>query len=117
MSTHRTNIISVISRGLVAAALCLSLLSAVSIISSMALAHGGLEHVMGVVQKISQTSVTVSTTDGKSREVVFDAKTTYAKNGHAVLETDIKVGDRVVIHAAKSGDKFIARTVEAGTAK
>jgi hypothetical protein len=109
MNIQRTNI-----RWGIAAALCLSLLST---ISSVAMAHGGLEHVMGVVQKITQTSVTVLTTDGKSREVVLDAKTTYAKNGHAVQGTDIKVGDRVVIHAAKAGDKFIAHTVEAGTAK
>ena len=111
MDTPRTNIIRRISRGLAVAALCLSLLCTV------VLAHGGLEHVMGVVQKISQTSVTVATTDGKSREVVLDEKTTYTKNGHPVQGTDIKVGDRVVIHAAKSDDKLIARTVQAGTAK
>jgi|ERR1700722_3537266 len=109
--------INIIKRGMAAPALCVSLLSIISSMSSVAIAHGGLEHVMGVVQKISQTSVTVSTTDGKSREVALDAKTTYAKNGHAVQEAAIKVGDRVVIHAAKTGDKFIARTVEAGTAK
>jgi|SRR5580658_5183110 hypothetical protein len=114
MNIQRTNIISVIRGWIAAAALCLTFLS---VISTMALAHGGLEHVMGVVQKISQTSVTVSTTGGKSTEVVLDQKTTYAKSGHAVQESDIKVGDRVVIHAAKSGDKLIARTVEAGTAK
>ena len=111
MSKQRIHIISAISGRIAAIALCLLF------VSTLAVAHGGLEHVMGVVQKISPTSVTVSTTDGKSREVVLDAKTTYAKNGHAVQETDIKVGDRVVIHAAKSGDKFIARTVQAGTAK
>jgi hypothetical protein len=108
MNIHRTNMIS---RAIAAAALCLSLLC------TLAIAHGGLEHVMGVVQKITQTSVTVSTMDGKSREVVLDEKTTYAKNGHAVQGTDIKVGDRVVIHAAKVADKLIARTVQAGTAK
>jgi hypothetical protein len=113
MNIRRTSIFSLIS-GRIAAALCLTLLS---IISTMAVAHGGLEHVMGVVQTISQTSVTVSTTDGKSREVMLDPKTTYAKNGHAVQGVDIKVGDRVVIHAAKNGDKLVARTVEAGTAK
>jgi hypothetical protein len=108
MNMQRTNIIS---RVIVAIALCLSSLS------TLAVAHGGLEHVMGVVQKISPTSVTVSTTDGKTTEVLFDQKTTYAKSGHAVQGSDIKVGDRVVIHAAKNGDKLVARTVEAGTAK
>lgn len=111
MNIQRTNIIRV-RNGIAAVALCLIFLSA-----PLALAHGGLEHVMGVVQKISPTSVTVVATNGKSTEVVFDPKTTYAKNGHAIQESDIKVGDRVVIHAAKSGDKLVARTVEAGTTK
>ena len=120
MNVQRTNIISVTSviKGVIAAAaLCLLFLSAISVVPTTAIAHGGLEHVMGVVQKISPTSVTVSTTDGKSTEVLLDQKTTYAKSGHAVQGSDIKVGDRVVIHAAKSGDKLVARTVQAGTAK
>ena len=117
MNIRRTDSISVIRGAIAAAALCLSLLCGISVIPMRALAHGGLEHVMGIVQKISQTSVTVSTTDGKSREVMLDPKTTYAKSGHAVQESDIKVGDRVVIHAAKDGEKLVARTVEAGNAK
>ena len=120
MNVQRTNIISVTSviKGVIAAAaLCLLFLSAISVVPTTAIAHGGLEHVMGVVQKISPTSVMVSTTDGKTTEVLFDQKTTYAKSGHPVQGSDIKVGDRVVIHAAKSGDKLVARTVQAGTAK
>jgi hypothetical protein len=108
------SLIRAISRGIAAALLCLSFLS---VIPMTAVAHGGLEHVMGVVQKISPTSVTVSTTDGKSTEVLLDPKTTYAKSGHPVQGGDIKVGDRVVIHAAKTGDKLVARTVEAGATK
>src|SRR5580704_2721325 len=111
------SVIGVIRRGIAAAVVCLSLLSAISVMSMTAVAHGGLEHVMGVVQKISPTSVTVSTTDGKSTEVLLDGKTTYAKSGHTVQGGDIKVGDRVVIHAAKTGDKLVARTVEAGATK
>jgi hypothetical protein len=116
MNIQRTNI-NAIRGAIAAAALGLLLLSGISVIPTRAFAHGGLEHVMGIVQKISQTAVTVSTTDGKSREVMLDQKTTYAKSGHVVQESDIKVGDRVVIHAAKDGEKLVARTVEAGTAK
>ncbi len=71
---------------------------------------------MGTVTKVSDTSVTVKTTAGKMVEVEFDAKTTFSKNDQAMQKTDIKVGDRVVIHAAKSGAKLVAHTVEIGTA-
>jgi hypothetical protein len=42
----------------------------------MARAHGGEEHVTGTLTKISDTSVTVKTTAGKTVEVGFDAKMT-----------------------------------------
>lgn len=41
--------------------------------------HGGEEHVTGVVTKVSSTVVTVKTTDGKTVQVGFDAKTTYTR--------------------------------------
>jgi len=84
--------------------------------ASLALAHGGLEHVLGTVAKLSPTSITVTTAAGKTVEVALDEKTTFANAGKAVGFADIKVGDRVVIHAAKDHDKLIARTVEKGSA-
>jgi hypothetical protein len=46
----------------------------------------------------------------------MDAKTTFAKSNQPIQKTDIKVGDRVVIHAEKSGEKLTAHTVEIGAA-
>lgn len=108
MNTHPSIIIK---RVLQAAAICAAL-----IISQAAIAHGGLEHVMGTVVSISDTSITVKTTAGKSVDVALDAKTTFAKNDQAVKLDGIKVGDRVVIHAEKTGAKLIAHTVEVGAA-
>ncbi|HTX39168.1 MAG TPA: DUF5666 domain-containing protein [Bryobacteraceae bacterium] len=82
----------------------------------LVLAHGGLEHVIGTIAKISSASVTVTTTDQKTVEVLLDAKTTYSRGSQAIQRTDLKVGDRVVIHAEKSGEKLTAHTVEIGTA-
>jgi len=79
-------------------------------------AHGGMEHVQGTVKAISDTSVTVTTTAGKSVDVALDAKTTYTRATKPVLKTDMKVGDRIVIHAAEVNEKLIAKTVELGTA-
>jgi len=83
--------------------------------ATLVLAHGGLEHVMGIITKISASSVTVTTPAAKTVEVMIDAETTFARGSQAIQRTDLKVGDRVVIHAEKSGDKLTAHTVEIGT--
>ena len=86
------------------------------LLPTIATAHGGEEHVTGTVTAISDTSVTVKTTGGKTVEVGFDAKTTYAREKRPIQKTDIKAGDRIVIHAAEINQKLVAHTVEIGTA-
>ena len=98
------------NRTLIKFALCFVLCAA------LVLAHGGLEHVMGTIAKVSDGSISVTTTGGKTVEVLLDAKTTFEHGSQAIQRTDLKVGDRVVIHAEKSGDKFTAHTIEVGTA-
>lgn len=83
---------------------------------AIALAHGGEEHVTGTVAKISDASVTVKTAAGKSVEVGFDAKTTYTRAKKTIAKTDIKVGDKIVIHAVEVNEKLTAKTVEIGSA-
>jgi len=85
----------------------------------LALAHGGLVHVMGTIAKIADTSLTVTGADGKPAVVLVDAKTAYSRNSKAIQKTDLKVGDRVVIHAEKDEkdpNKLTAKTVEIGSA-
>jgi Domain of unknown function (DUF5666) len=91
-----------------------ALLLALALTPAIAFAHGGLEHVRGTVAKISDQSVTVTTTAGKTVEVLLDAKTTYAKADKPIQKSDLQVGDRVVIHAAESGTTLTAHTVEVG---
>jgi hypothetical protein len=79
-------------------------------------AHGGMEHVQGKIAKVSDAAITVTTTAGKSQEVLVDAKTTYSKATKPIQKSDLKVGDRVVIHAEEVNEKLTARTVEVGTA-
>jgi hypothetical protein len=86
------------------------------LLPTIATAHGGEEHVTGTVIKISDTSVTVKTTAGKTVEVGFDAKmTTYARAKQPIQKADIKVGDRIVIHAMEVNEKLVAHSVEIGT--
>ena len=88
-----------------------------ALLATIATAHGGEEHVTGTVTKISDTSVTVKTTAGKTVEIGFDAKmTTYERAKQPIQKTDIKVGDRVVIHAMEMNEKMVAHSVEVGTA-
>jgi hypothetical protein len=87
---------------------------ALALTPAIAFAHGGLEHVRGTVAKISDQSITVTTTAGKTVEVLLDAKTTYAKADKPIQKSDLQVGDRVVIHAAESGTTLTAHTVEVG---
>ncbi len=77
-------------------------------------AHGGAEHVMGTVSKISAQSVTVDTTDKKVVEVGLSSKTTYTRDDKKVAATDVKVGDRVMIEAKEVNEKLVADSVKLG---
>ncbi len=86
-------------------------------VSLMAFAHGKEKHVMGKVTNISDTSITVQTTDKKSVTVEVTDKTKFEKSGASATLKDLKVGDKVVVHADVSGDKLIAHEVHSGPNK
>ena len=88
----------------------------VGLLTAIATAHGGEVHVVGTVTKVSDTAVTVKTTAGKTVEVDFDSKTTYQRAKQPIQKSDIKAGDRIVIHATEVKNKLVAHTVEIGTA-
>ena len=93
-----------------------TLLTVVLMVSS-AYAHNGMEHVMGTVASITDNSITVTTTDGKTQTVTATSDTKYSKMDAAIALKDIKVGDHVVIHATKKDGKLIAATVQVGMGK
>jgi hypothetical protein len=78
-------------------------------------AHGGAEHVMGKVTKVSAQSVTVETTDKKVVEVGLNSKTTYTRNDKKVPASDLKIGERVMIEAKEVNEKLVAGSVKLGT--
>ena len=51
---------------------------------SSAYAHNGMEQVMGTVASITDNSITVTTTDGKSQTVTTTADTKYTKMDAAI---------------------------------
>ncbi|HVS87448.1 MAG TPA: DUF5666 domain-containing protein [Candidatus Acidoferrum sp.] len=82
-----------------------------------AFAHGKEQHVMGKVTAMTDSSITVQTKAKNPVTVYTMAETKYEKSGAAASMKDLKVGDRVVIHAEKMGDKLMANEVHFGVMK
>jgi len=87
-----------------------------ALLSLAAFAHDGMEHVQGIVAKISDQSVTVTTAAGKLVEVMLAADTTYTRVGKAMQKSDLSVGDHVLIHAMEKGTTLTAHSVAARAA-
>lgn len=79
--------------------------------TNLAFAHGGEKHVMGHVKTISADSITVETTSHEIQSVQITGQTKFVKDGKPVSVSELKVGDRVVVHAKPSGQKLEATEV------
>jgi hypothetical protein len=104
------------------------LLAMFALVVSVTLAHGDKKHVIGTVEKVNADSVVVKTAAGKSVEVKLVASTMYVSRvgneDKSAKQTDLAVGDRVVIHATPRGEaleaneiRFSAPSSSAATAK
>ena len=80
-------------------------------ISLLAHAHGGMIHVMGTATALTEKSMTVKTTDQKIVQIALTESTTYESGSKPSTRRDLKVGDRVVIHAVKINDTLQAHEV------
>jgi hypothetical protein len=82
------------------------------LVAGMALAHGNRVHVSGTIEKISTETIQVKTRDGKSVEVKLVSSTVYLSHitdktskpadlttDKLAKQSDIAIGDLVVIHA------------------
>lgn len=75
----------------------ITLSTAIFLAGTIAFAHGGNEHVRGVVTQISAQSITVQTADKATKTLALTDKTTIQRAGKSAQLADVKVGDRVVI--------------------
>jgi len=93
--------------------------------TGMLFAHGNKVHVSGTVERISAESVVVKTRDGKSVEVKLAAATTYLSHvtdktakptdlneDKPAKQSDVAVGDLVVIHATPKDNALVADEVK-----
>jgi hypothetical protein len=87
---------------------------AVLVVITIAWAHGDEQHVVGTVTKIEGASINVKTNDGTVKTVMVVNDTKFVKNGAGAKLEDLRVGDRVVIHAKAMGDMLHATEVKFG---
>lgn len=92
-------------------------ISLILVLSTMALAHGDQQHVMGTVTKVETESISVKTTTGEVKVVIILPTTKFVKGTAGVTLQEIKVGDRVVIHAKPEGNVLNATEVKIGESK
>jgi hypothetical protein len=91
----------------------LALIAIVSL-AAAAFAHGTDKHVLGTVTKITDTEITVETQTKEVQVVKIAPDTSFVKSGTSATLKDLKVGDRVVIHAKPVGSDLIAHEVRFG---
>ena len=87
---------------------------AFSLATLATLAHGTDKHVLGTVTKITDSEITVQAQDGTLQVVKIAPDTSFVKSGASASIKDLKVGDRVVIHAKPVGSDLIAHEVRFG---
>lgn len=91
-----------------------TLIALTMLLPTVALAHAGGEHYMGVVKSIAPPSLVVETKDGKQVTVHLDEQTKYEKSGAASSAAELKAGERVVVHTMKHGEMLHAMLVKWG---
>lgn len=94
----------------------LAVLALALLMPALAFAHGkdGV-HVMGTVKEVKQDTLVLETTDKKQVDVMTDPSTRYEKSGVAATASDLKPGERVVVHGMKmSNGQVHAQLVKFG---
>lgn len=92
----------------------LLLAGVVVFVAGAVFAHGKEQHVKGTVTAIKDGSITVQTKAKDPVTVATSPATKYEKSGAAAGLADLRVGDRVVIHAEKMRAMLMANDVHFG---
>jgi len=91
-----------------------SILICMLLLGTLAFAHGGMEHVLGMVTAITDHSISVKTREGEVRTIEFDGETKFTKGDATASVQDVQVGSRVAIHAHKNDNALHAAEVRIG---
>jgi hypothetical protein len=88
-----------------------------SLMSSMAFAHGTGQHVLGTVLSIDAKRLEVKTAKGATVEVQINKQTRFKEKGNPKSTNVPAVGDRVVVEATKENNILTATEVHFSTGK
>jgi hypothetical protein len=97
-----------------AAVSVLCMILVVALPAGVCWAHGDHVHVMGTVVKIKPDSITIKTISGDEKTVKLLSTTKFLKSNSTSNFSDLKVGDRVVVHAKANGPALEATEVKTG---
>jgi len=84
---------------------------------SSVMAHGSQKHVLGTVTELDATHLVIETNDGKTESILRNADTKYVHGTSPAAADDLKVGDRVVVHASPGGKPPTATTIRFSSPK
>ena len=82
-------------------------------LSTAVFAHGGFDHVMGTVVKVTDNVVTVKTAKGNV-DVKLDAKTEITKDNMKAVLADLKPDVRVVVEIPETSKDKVAQAIKIG---
>src|SRR5437899_13009330 len=94
-----------------------SILIGILLLSTSSFGHGNEERVLGTVTRIADNTITVETKAKTTITVSIVPETKFVKSGSPAKISDLKVGDKVVIHARKIDSKLQAELVRFGPSK
>ena len=85
---------------------------AAGLVGVVTLAHGGMEHLKGVIAKVDGTTLTLTNEKGSPVVIQTDARTEFTRGAAKVALKDVAVGDKAVIHAVEHDEHFLAKVVK-----
>ena len=91
-----------------------NILIALALAATPAFAHEGGAHLKGVVTAVSPDHITVKAADGHETIVTVTDKTQFVRGSAPAKISDVKEGERVVVHARKGSGGLEAAEVHLG---
>ena len=92
-------------------------LIALALAASPAFAHGGGSHLKGIVTAVSSDHITVKGADGHETTATVNDKTQVLRGSSRAKVSEVKEGERVVVHTHKQGGGLDAVEVRLGATK
>jgi hypothetical protein len=96
---------------------CLIVIFGLGLMSSMTLAHGPGQHVLGTVTAIDQKHLEIKTAKGATVDVQINKQTRFKEKGNPKGTNVPAVGDRVVVEATKDNNILTATEVHFSAGK